>query len=588
MMLFLRSKVKYLLIFAFIASLWLINVNIYNNGLSTLPYHKDLIAFFSSEHNVTTTDQTLGFETVKPNEPHKSQENVNDKGPEAGNDNIKPANDVKGDDNVKIQQNKTIENVKNDDKASDVINDKDKSPDVKSSKEDKPPELVNEKNKPQEPQKTEEKPPESVKNEDKPSEYKPQEPGKADEKPPEPVKVDNKPPEAEPKPGEPVKVDEEPKEPVKVDEKPQEPAKPDENLKEPKPNNQNVSKQKEEPPQKDEANKVREDFRPIGNPTANHTTVNTSVIINRTVRLETFVMTEKLQNMLVDVKATFKNYEVVYKMSKPDNESVCDGVDAVVYVMTMADKESTLRRQALRETIFQPDNFPSDKKILYRFVLGRFESEENYQKLFIDEIEKFNDIIFYNVEEYYRDNYVKWHTMHAWHTKYCSHVKHFIKMDDDTVADFGRMFQWMDRNFNGRTTGTDKYLICQRMAGHHPWRDPKADPRWYISHDEFPENTWPDYCYGYFVITTNQTVSDIMRAQEKINLVHMDDCFLTGIVRRETDSQLHDFYGIRTGVTYPKCSRDNVIPYMFATTNCKTAAKIRLRLRTIKKRKCGE
>ncbi|CAD5205894.1 unnamed protein product [Bursaphelenchus okinawaensis] len=505
MVLFSRYKVKTLLVCAFIAGLWLINVKIYNKeaSYSSLPYQQELIALFSlnkANNSDAIGEKTGELETVKPNET-----------------------------------------VKNGTKSSEVV-DNDEHKDSAKTGNYTPKTL------------------------------------EADSKQQEPVKESNKPSEHEQTPGG----------PVKVDEKPQESTKPDEKPKEPKPNNKDLSKQEEEPPQNDEDNKIREDFRPIGNPNANHTTVNTSVTTNRTIRLETFVMIEKLQNILVDVKATFKNYEVVYKMSKPDNESFCDGVDAVVYVMAMADQEAVLRRQALRETIFHSDNLPTDKKILYRFVLGRMESEENYQQQYKDEIEKFNDIIFYNVEETYRDNYIKWHTMHAWHMRYCSQVKHFIKMDDDTVADFRRTFLWMDRNFDRRISKNQKYFVCHRMSGYRVFRDPVANPRWYITPEEFQEDIFPDYCYGYFVIYTNDTVKDIMRAQEDTNLVHMDDCFYTGIVRRETNSKLYDFEGIRTGIPPNKCSQDNVLPYMIASTDRKTPDKIRLRLHTIKNKKCEQ
>ncbi|CAD5208651.1 unnamed protein product [Bursaphelenchus xylophilus] len=306
---------------------------------------------------------------------------------------------------------------------------------------------------------------------------------------------------------------------------------------------------------------------------------------NVTIKKAEEKMINELEELLEDVNATFKNYQVIYKMSKSSNESFCEGADAVVYVMTMADEGSTLRRQAMREVVFNATNLPANMTIRHRFVMGKFPARADYQQILLNETREYDDILFYNVDEHYRENYIKWHTMHAWHMRHCPNVKHFIKMDDDTVADFDRTFKWIERKFDGLLEGKEKYFVCHRMRGYSPVRDRKNE-RWYIPVEEFGESHWPDYCFGYFVLTNNDTITDIMTAQQNINLVHMDDCFLTGIVRRATEADVYDFYGVRSGISRPRCSKDRELPYMMTLTNAKTAESVRSKLSTIKKRNC--
>lgn len=93
------------------------------------------------------------------------------------------------------------------------------------------------------------------------------------------------------------------------------------------------------------------------------------------------------------------------------------------------------------------------------------------------EIERYNDIVYYNYTDFYRDNLIKWHSMHEWHLRNCGNVKWFLKLDDDTSVFFPRLFYWIDRNFDKRTDNIENYFICSIMSGFKPVRS-RSNTRW--------------------------------------------------------------------------------------------------------------
>lgn len=68
----------------------------------------------------------------------------------------------------------------------------------------------------------------------------------------------------------------------------------------------------------------------------------------------------------------------------------------------------------------------------------------------------------------------------------------------------------------------------------------------------------------------------------------MDDCFYTGIVRRNTDVDIVDFDGIRPNLIPKKCSYDKTIPVTFVSHFKKTPYALLNGLARIKRQRCGQ
>ncbi|CAD5208653.1 unnamed protein product [Bursaphelenchus xylophilus] len=268
-------------------------------------------------------------------------------------------------------------------------------------------------------------------------------------------------------------------------------------------------------------------------------------------------------------------------MSKPTNSNVCQGVDAVVYVMTMMTKGATERRKALRNVVFNKTNLPSNYTVLHRYVVGRYPVEREYQKRIIEEITEFDDIIMYNIEENYRKNYIKWHTMHAWHMRHCPQVKYFTKMDDDVIIYLKRLFQWVDIRFGEITKGNNKYIVCKVMSAADVLRD--SNHKSFLSFEQFNEPTYPEYCDGPVVFTTNETIADLVQAYGNMTYLSIDDVYYTGVVRQKAEIEMVNFEGFDGRGR--RCSALK-LPYFTSRHGKETVEKMIRTLETMKKVKC--
>ncbi|CAD5208652.1 unnamed protein product [Bursaphelenchus xylophilus] len=251
-----------------------------------------------------------------------------------------------------------------------------------------------------------------------------------------------------------------------------------------------------------------------------------------------------LADLMETVTLTFKDHRVDYQMTRPVNSNVCDGVDAVVYVMTTLSRQATERRNIVRNALFNETNLPKNYTILHRYVVARFPAENDYQQNLIKEVKEFDDIIMMNIDDDYRRNYIKWHTMHAWHMRHCPRVKNFIKIDDDVIIYLKRLFQWVDRDFGGIVEGKDKYFVCDLINKGKVFRDLGKHKKVFVTYEQFPQRYYPSYCNGPVVITTNETISEIMKIQETVNYITVDDVLYTGIVRDKAGISLLKFDGI--------------------------------------------
>ncbi|CAD5221379.1 unnamed protein product [Bursaphelenchus okinawaensis] len=259
-------------------------------------------------------------------------------------------------------------------------------------------------------------------------------------------------------------------------------------------------------------------------------------------------------------QAKFKNKRQKYKMMRA-NPKDCQGKDLAVLVMSTVAENSAKLRDAMRRVMFR-DN----PRVVHKFFIGY--DEEFPASTLVDEMNQYNDIVYYSGKGDYRNNYLKWYAMYQWHAAYCSNVKTFVKLDDDTTVHIPRLLQWIDRDFNYLTRNVDDYLLCCLFIGMLPLRV-KGD-RWYISPEEYPNLVWPRYCVGFFVLTSNSTVQKLLATAEKVDFFPMDDVLLAGAVPEAAQIPIMGFAGIRSEPTVRLCSPDG-LPYSFTRHNSKYA-----------------
>ncbi|CAD5205448.1 unnamed protein product [Bursaphelenchus okinawaensis] len=281
------------------------------------------------------------------------------------------------------------------------------------------------------------------------------------------------------------------------------------------------------------------------------------------------------------VNLTMLDYNASYLIQRPA-ENVCNGVDMVVYVMTMANEKSYQQRQAIRRLV-KDQSFGGT--IIVRFFFGKL--DDIRLDLIAQEYQDYNDLVYYNIVDYYRDNFIKWHSMNIWHMSYCSNVPYYLKLDDDTSVSFTRLFHWLDKDFDGKTKDLNEYFICPQMSGFRPVRD-KNNERWYISHEEWPQKYWPTYCYGYFVFTTNYTIDALLRVTPETKLLHMDDVMFTGVMREKANVPVIHWSGVVPSLSQNRDCGSDGTPIRIAVHNAKSPLRWRFDYRRIERAYCNK
>ncbi|CAD5205489.1 unnamed protein product [Bursaphelenchus okinawaensis] len=282
---------------------------------------------------------------------------------------------------------------------------------------------------------------------------------------------------------------------------------------------------------------------------------------------------------LDEFRLQFANYRLNYKMLRPA-EDVCNNKKAIVMIMSIANSvRAQKQRQAFR-LMFQNQ---TEVAFVYRFIVG-FQKDMMVEEL-SKEMEEFNDIVYYDAEDTYYNNFIKWYAMHDWHQSYCKQVEYFIKLDDDAVIVLDRAFKWAERDFDGKTTGIKDYVACQGIFRKGPIRNHRN--KWYVPEEEYKYPLYPDWCAGYLVLMPSSTVGLLLDAVHNANKLHIDDVLFTGIARYMTNTTLVDFIGNRETLhPHIDCAPDGLI-YPYSMHHAKTSLSLLHKYRQLRELKCS-
>ncbi|XP_048516335.1 beta-1,3-galactosyltransferase 5 [Athalia rosae] len=92
---------------------------------------------------------------------------------------------------------------------------------------------------------------------------------------------------------------------------------------------------------------------------------------------------------------------------------------------------------------------------------------------------------------------------------------------------------------------SDDLLMGYVLKNMKPIREPMN--KWFVTYDEFPSNSYPDFLSGWLYITIPKTARTLVNAAQIYpTYFWIDDLFLTGIVRQELDIKLYDMHEIFT------------------------------------------
>ncbi|KAL7071727.1 hypothetical protein ACQ4LE_009181, partial [Meloidogyne hapla] len=145
-----------------------------------------------------------------------------------------------------------------------------------------------------------------------------------------------------------------------------------------------------------------------------------------------------------------------------------------------------------------------------------------------EELIKFDDLIIYDIDDSYRNLYLKVYVAFQWQQIFCSNTQYILKTDDDTIVDFDRLLWWIDNDFAHRVAKYPASVFGGMIKKSTPIRN--QDHRWYVSPVDFPNPIFPHYANGPTYLLTSKAVQAIMNATDNVHAFPIEDVLYTGIL----------------------------------------------------------
>ncbi|KAJ9581515.1 hypothetical protein L9F63_023306 [Diploptera punctata] len=183
-----------------------------------------------------------------------------------------------------------------------------------------------------------------------------------------------------------------------------------------------------------------------------------------------------------------------------------------------------------------------------------------------DENLRYSDLVQGNFKEAYRNLTYK-HVMGLqWVTRYCSQAKFVIKMDDDIIVNFYRIFHIIESSLKERN---NSFLMGYVLKGTLPVREPMN--KWFVTKSEYSDSVYPPFLSGWMYITTPRVAKTLVEISKSIKYFWIDDTYVTGLLAHKAGIfhiDIHQYFTL-----YPEflecCIRDKeyICDYIVGPSN---------------------
>ncbi len=123
-----------------------------------------------------------------------------------------------------------------------------------------------------------------------------------------------------------------------------------------------------------------------------------------------------------------------------------------------------------------------------------------------------------------------------WIRDSCNNIKFVLKTDDDQAVDVNHLKIYVKNYIDT----TELFYLCHFLKGEKPRRDPEN--KWFVSREEYPENSYPDYCAGWAYVSNIATISNILKvAENNMPYFWIDDLYVTGILASKITQPIRNY-----------------------------------------------
>lgn len=206
------------------------------------------------------------------------------------------------------------------------------------------------------------------------------------------------------------------------------------------------------------------------------------------------------------------------------NSDVCESLHRTPIIVHSFIKHFDFRfalRQSYSQTVLDSLGFR------YVFMVGLYNNSDVQSRL-LQESSQFGDIVQGNFQEAYRNLTYK-HVMGlTWFTEHCRNSTFMVKMDDDIAVNIFKLKNVIQHDYD----------LAGCIIKAKPIRD-KLN-KWYVSREEFVEDTYPEFLSGWLYIVKMTSVQRLLRAIRIKDYFWIDDLYVTGILAKRAQISLRD------------------------------------------------
>ncbi|XP_064649986.1 N-acetyllactosaminide beta-1,3-N-acetylglucosaminyltransferase 4-like [Lineus longissimus] len=234
----------------------------------------------------------------------------------------------------------------------------------------------------------------------------------------------------------------------------------------------------------------------------------------------------------------------------------CDD-DIYLLVIVVSTPMHFNRRAEMRDSLKVTRLFDRGKRFRIVFLTARVDDPKTDTKLRNESL-VYNDIIQVNSREAYRNLTYKALESLRWTLTKCPHVKFMLKIDDDVLVIYEHIIDY--------AIGLEAKNATFVYAGLHnlyPGPNRNAKSKWYLSREDYKNNTLPPFVCGFAALFSQYAVRDIYHASFHVPRVYS--------IPRQTFPQDDAFFGICA--KYAKIKLTKILWMCYTWSHVKAAVK---------------
>jgi len=198
-----------------------------------------------------------------------------------------------------------------------------------------------------------------------------------------------------------------------------------------------------------------------------------------------------------------------------------------VAVLVLSGPKNFGKRRKLRELTLP------GFRLTFIFLVGRKTS--NLDQLLKQEASQQNDILHMDMEESYANLPTKTLAGLDFVLQGMPEYDLFLKLDDDLEISSEKL----SRALLHEQPWAPSTLYCFPLTRVPPYRQSRGrNAKMFVPTSTYPPSIYPDYCLGWLVAMLPQTAALLLSRVDSAPAVHIDDVYITGILRQETNVSL--------------------------------------------------